>query len=329
MAGFQVMPRLSADEFAALEADIVENGVRVPITVAEDGRIVDGHHRDEIARRHGLHCPRVTAVGDDGALRSLAFSLNVNRRHLSREQKRVLVAESLRADPILRDREHARRCGVNHETVGRVRAAEGIPTPDEVILAEIERSGDKDYLIAERLGVSDMTVKRVREDSQNGENRQNGNASPESESEPESGPDHPPSWEPAGHLHPADLAALNSEKKSIFLPKPTPEPRPYDDVDPADLERRSKAKSSYIPTPEELAKPTGGKKMADTMTIYESARKASQGLTEMLDSLMETTDVRNLDDIIDKLQEQLDALRAMNSRGDIDEGIQNIMEGNH
>ena len=324
MAGFQVMPRLSADEFAALEADIVENGVRVPITVAEDGRIVDGHHRDEIARRHGLPCPRVTAAGDDGVLRSLAFSLNVNRRHLSREQKRELVAESLRADPILRDREHARRCGVNHETVGRVRADEGIPTPDEVIRVEIERSGDNDYQIGQRLGVSEHTVKRVREDSQNGENRQNANNAPEPEPEPPA-----PSWEPAGHLHPADLAALNSEKKSIFLPKPTPEPQPYDDVDPADLERRSKAKSSYIPTPEELAKPTGGKKMADTMTIYESARKASQGLTEMLDSLMETTDVRNLDDIIDKLQEQLDALRAMNSRGDIDEGIQNIMEGNH
>lgn len=155
---------------------------------------------------------------------------------------------------------------------------------------------------------------------------------PRPEPEPESDPDDEggtstPSWEPAGHLHPADLAALNGEKKSIFLPKPTPEPRPYDDVDPEDLERRSKAKSSYIPTPEELAKPTGGKKMADTMTIYESARKASQGLTEMLDSLMETTDVRNLDDIIDKLQEQIDALRAMNSRGDIDQGIKNLMEG--
>lgn len=153
---------------------------------------------------------------------------------------------------------------------------------------------------------------------------------PEPEPEPDGEDGTPaPSWESAGQLHPADLAALNNEKKSIFLLKPTPEPQPYDDVDPADLERRSKAKSSYIPTPEELAKPTGGKKMADTMTIYESARKASQGLSEMLDSLMETTDVRNLDDIIDKLQEQLDALRAMNSRGDIDEGIKNIMEGNH
>ena len=321
MAGFQVMPRLSADEFAALEADIVENGVRVPITVAEDGRIVDGHHRDEIARRHGLHCPRVTAAGDDGVLRSLAFSLNVNRRHLSREQRRALIAESLRSDPILRDRDHARRCGADHKTVGRVRAEEGIPTPDEVIRAYVDDNpGKSNREVADDLGVNRKTVDAL---ARNGEIPQNGPSSPE----PESEPDDPPSWEPAGQLHPADLAALNNEKKSIFLPKPTPEPQPYDDVDPADLERRSKAKSSYIPTPEELAKPTGGKKMADTMTIYESARKASQGLTEMLDSLMETTDVRNLDDIIDKLQEQLDALRAMNSRGDIDQGIKNLMEG--
>ena len=50
---------------------------------------------------------------------------------------------------------------------------------------------------------------------------------PEPESEPNGEDDtSTPSWEPAGHLHPADLAALNGEKKSIFLPKPTPEPRP-------------------------------------------------------------------------------------------------------
>ena len=82
----------------------------------------------------------------------------MNRRHLSREQKRVLVAESLRADPILRDRDHARRCGASPTTVGRVRAEEGIPTPDEVILSEVERSGDNDYQIGQRLGVDEKTV---------------------------------------------------------------------------------------------------------------------------------------------------------------------------
>ena len=124
----------------------------------------------------------------------------MNRRHLSREQKRVLVAESLRADPILRDRDHARRCGASPTTVGRVRAEEGIPTPDEVILSEVERSGDNDYQIGQRLGVDEKTVKRVRLDSENVQTGQNPNDGHESEPEPEQEPP-APSWEPAGNPH--------------------------------------------------------------------------------------------------------------------------------
>lgn len=319
MAGFQVMPRLSADEFAALEADIVENGVRVPITVAEDGRIVDGHHRDEIARRHGLHCPRVTASGDDGVLRSLAFSLNVNRRHLSREQKRVLVAESLRADPILRDREHARRCGVNHETVGRVRADEGIPTPDEVIRAEIERSGDNDYQIGQRLGVSQNTVSKVRADFQNGENRQNENTTPE----PSPEPDEPPTWEPAGSLRPADLAALNNEKKSIFLPKPTPE----HDKDLEEIENKARALSSA---------PGTGKDVYDTpiedtnVKLYDNlshARQALSHLRELESGLMVTGGFTALQPHLDELSEKIQYLHIANQKGNMDTQLEEIVNG--
>lgn len=121
MSGYQVMPRLSADEYADLEADIVAHGVMVPITVSADGVIVDGHHRDEIARKHDLHCPRVTADGSESELRGLAFSLNLNRRHLNREQRRELIAESLRSDPELSNVEHARRTGASDKTVKSVR----------------------------------------------------------------------------------------------------------------------------------------------------------------------------------------------------------------
>ncbi|MDO3331570.1 ParB N-terminal domain-containing protein [Mycobacteroides abscessus] len=66
-AEFQVMPRLTADEYAELEASIVEHGVQVPIVLSRDDRIVDGYHRDEIARKHSLHCPRVYAEGDESS----------------------------------------------------------------------------------------------------------------------------------------------------------------------------------------------------------------------------------------------------------------------
>lgn len=121
MSGFQVMPPLTADERAELESSILENGVQVPILVAADGTIVDGHHRDEIARKHNLHCPRTISDKGEQELRGLAFSLNLHRRHLSREQKRQIVAESIKADPQLSDREHGRRTGVSKNTAAAVR----------------------------------------------------------------------------------------------------------------------------------------------------------------------------------------------------------------
>lgn len=47
------MPPLSDTEQAALEANIIANGCRVPLVVW-DGTLVDGHHRYEICRRHGI-----------------------------------------------------------------------------------------------------------------------------------------------------------------------------------------------------------------------------------------------------------------------------------
>ena len=195
MAGFQVMPRLAADEYADLESDILANGVQVPITVTEDGRIVDGHHRDEIASKHNLHCPRVTATGSEEELRGLAFSLNLNRRHLNREQRRALIAESLRADPGLSNREHARRTGASDKTVQAVRA-------DEEANAEIPH-----YAPGDRVEASGRAARGAAQQP----------SRPEPEPEPESDDEedtHAPSWEPAGHIHPADLAALNRPEPS-------------------------------------------------------------------------------------------------------------------
>lgn len=121
MTGYQVMPRLSADEYADLEKSIETDGVLVPIIVSPSGEIIDGHHRAEIAQSLGLPCPEVVKHGSPAELRTFAYSLNLHRRHLTREQKRDLIAQSLRQDPQLADREHARRTGVSPTTVGAVR----------------------------------------------------------------------------------------------------------------------------------------------------------------------------------------------------------------
>ena len=188
---FQVMPPLAPDEYQELRDDIADRGVIEPIHVDEHGVVIDGHHRKRIADDLGIECPAIVHDDlDDAGKRSLAFTLNLKRRHLNREQRRSLIAESLRADPGLSNREHARRTGADHKTVQAVR--EESESTGEIPQSETRVSGDG----------------RVRPASQ----------PPRPEPEPEPGPepetDEPPSWEPAGHIHPADLAALNRPEPS-------------------------------------------------------------------------------------------------------------------
>ena len=119
---YQVMPPLSSEEYQELHDDIKVNGVLEPIHVDEEGVVIDGHHRSKIANELGIPCPVITHDDlDEAGKRSLAFTLNLKRRHLSREQRRALIAESLKADPQLSNREHERRTGGSRNLVGRVR----------------------------------------------------------------------------------------------------------------------------------------------------------------------------------------------------------------
>ena len=50
----QLLPPLSAEQFSALESDILENSCYTPIIVNEDMVIIDGHNRFRICEKHGL-----------------------------------------------------------------------------------------------------------------------------------------------------------------------------------------------------------------------------------------------------------------------------------
>lgn len=121
---FQILPPPSPEEYAQLEDSIKRQGVLQPIIKDEHGHIIDGHTRDEIARRLGKRCPSTTigAGRTDTEKRSMALAVNIERRQLTTEQKRALVTTCLKADPQLSDREHGRRCGVSPSTVGAIRS---------------------------------------------------------------------------------------------------------------------------------------------------------------------------------------------------------------
>ena len=159
---YQVMPPLSSEEYQELHDDIKVNGVLEPIHVDEEGVVIDGHHRSKIANELGIPCPVITHDDlDDAGKRSLAFTLNLKRRHLSREQRQALTVESLRLDPMASNSTHAQRTGMSDKTVKKIREREGIPEPREAIRQYAQEHPEKSNReVARDLGVDRNAVNR-------------------------------------------------------------------------------------------------------------------------------------------------------------------------
>ena len=117
---YQVMPELTAEEYAELKADIAERGVMIPIEFDEQGNVLDGYHRLQICAELGIKdYPKVIRAGmTESEKLTHARKLNIARRHLNAEQKRELIREQLRATPEQSDRQIAKALGVDHKTIG-------------------------------------------------------------------------------------------------------------------------------------------------------------------------------------------------------------------
>lgn len=92
-----IFPMMSDEEYAALEIDIMANGLREPIWLYE-GKILDGRNRYKAILELGLamSAPRIFEdcfLGSD----PLAFvvSLNLKRRHLTSSQKAFIALDLL------------------------------------------------------------------------------------------------------------------------------------------------------------------------------------------------------------------------------------------
>ena len=122
-APYQVMPALAPEEFEALKADINARGVQVPVEYDDMGNILDGHHRVRACHELGIpRWPRLVRYGlSEEEKRRHARRLNLDRRHLDREQRRTLIAEELRERPEASNRAIAAGLGVSHHTVDNVR----------------------------------------------------------------------------------------------------------------------------------------------------------------------------------------------------------------
>lgn len=86
-----IFPMMSSEEYAELRADILANGLRMPIYTHE-GKIVDGRNRYR-ACEETCTTPRFEEWDGRGSLVGFVVSLNLQRRHLTSSQKAAIGVE--------------------------------------------------------------------------------------------------------------------------------------------------------------------------------------------------------------------------------------------
>jgi DNA-binding CsgD family transcriptional regulator len=171
---YQLFPPLSVDERSALRQDIAARGVLIPVEVDDEGIVMDGHHRVEIADELGIEYPVVVRSGMTEAEKlEHIFALNYARRSLSKDDRQTVIAVCRKRGMSLRA--IAAVVGVDHETVRRDLAGANAPPeleqatepePDPLPpqptlaerIAELSAEGATQRGIAAELGVSAGTV---------------------------------------------------------------------------------------------------------------------------------------------------------------------------
>jgi N6-adenosine-specific RNA methylase IME4/ParB-like chromosome segregation protein Spo0J len=150
-----IFPLLPEEELKALADDIAAHGLREPIWVHRDGRIIDGRNRYRACELAGIEPEYRAYQGDDGPeLLDFVISLNLHRRHLN-ESQRAMVADSIAN----------LRLGANqHQSEG---TKIFVPSRDETAAdlfgeAPAQIAGVSQAEAAELLNVSDRSVQFAR-----------------------------------------------------------------------------------------------------------------------------------------------------------------------
>lgn len=88
----EIFPAMSDEDHKGLVEDVREHGLREPIWLHRDGRIIDGRNRYRACGIVGIEPRFRTYEGDDADLLSFVVSLNLRRRHLTESQRATVAA---------------------------------------------------------------------------------------------------------------------------------------------------------------------------------------------------------------------------------------------
>lgn len=116
------MPMASDAEYESLKASIATFGAIQRVIVDDTGNIIAGRLRKRACQELGVHCPTEVVAVTPEQKEQLAFELNFCRKQLTRSDKRQAAERLLKANPRNTDRAIGRACGLDHKSVGNVRA---------------------------------------------------------------------------------------------------------------------------------------------------------------------------------------------------------------
>lgn len=88
-----IFPLLRGPELDALAADIRANGLRTPVLLHADGRVLDGRNRLAACELASV-APRFETWDGDGSATALVISLNLIRRHLDDSARAIAAARA-------------------------------------------------------------------------------------------------------------------------------------------------------------------------------------------------------------------------------------------
>lgn len=138
-----IFPMMSDREFLELVEDVREYGVREPVWLHRDGRIIDGRNRYRASRAvPGCVADTRTYEGDDAGLVAFVVSLNLHRRHLSESQRGMVAARIANLKPgrpnetveisTVSQAEAAELLNVSRETVSKAKRVQDSGVPELV-----------------------------------------------------------------------------------------------------------------------------------------------------------------------------------------------------
>lgn len=121
----ELVPPMRPGEWKDFVQDVAMRGIKVPLEVAGDGTILDGHHRHKAAKELAIpQLPVIDAILGQDTSTAYMLKAAVLRRHLTDDQRAVMAA--MWSDNHKKEPELGPRSGLGLFTPSATRYAEGV-----------------------------------------------------------------------------------------------------------------------------------------------------------------------------------------------------------